>query len=509
MANLARATLLIGLALFSQRLILADAVAQNAVSNPFGNVLNSLGALGNTLTSPKATVPASPPPPANSMGTASTNQPPIVRKADGYSKFDDYLKVGDYSNAKQFAMTSGGVNADGSARDLLWALEAGAVLLYAGDANTAVHVLDNAEKLMGDRDNSTLSGQYNYTTYDAIMDNSYTALAFFLVGNFSDARVEFNRVRDRQARAEEQFRKEKEKLDQSTQAAEKQPTNVNLAGTLQEALNSPQYKDEQAELQKYANYKPFINPFAGYLTGIFLVNSAESGDAEKARTEFVRVRDMVGKNPTIQADLALSETFKGDHKPRTWVIFEDGQAPILTENRITIPVPIIGTTNYASTITIAFPRMVFNPSAYQTLIVTAGSQRAQTYSVGSFESVAATEFQARLQGIVQRSVVEAAVKIGIQYGADQVKGIAGTLLKLGTAVVANVSSADTRSWTALPKDFQAARIDTPADGVIHVSAPNGQELGSVKVGADHSSIVYVKAVSPGGKISTQVFSLMH
>jgi uncharacterized protein len=430
----------------------------------------------------------------------------IVHAADD-GRFDNSLRGGDYRGASQIAMASGAVKSDGSSQNLIWLLQAGATLVYAGDAKTAIPVLDGAEKLMNGS-GGTFSGQYQYATYDTIMADAYTALSFFLMGNLDNARVEFNRVRDRQTHAEESFAKEKEQLDQKTMAMEAQSKSVDYAGALKQVINTPQYQSEQRELAKFANYKPFINPFPSYLTGVFLISSAPTrSDVDKARTEFTHVRDMVGKNPTVLADLALTESAKFELKPRTWVIFEDGQAPTFIEDRITFPVPIIGNTSYVSTVTVAFPHIVFHESAYPQLLVTGGGQQAPTYPVGDFNSVVATEFQRRLPGIVTRGVVEAAVKVGVQYAANQAKGVAGALLKLGTAVVSNVSTADTRSWTSLPKGFQAARIDTPPNGAVHISTVTGQELGVVTVPAGQSNIVYAKAMVPGGKLALQVFPL--
>jgi len=103
-----------------------------------------------------------------------------------------------------------------------------------------------------------------------------------------------------------------------------------------------------------------------------------------------------------------------------------------------------------------------------------------------------------------RVVLEAVLKAGLQTAAAQT---GNGLLQLAAVVVSNVSTADTRSWTALPKGFQAARVDAPKDGMVHLRIDGGVDLGNIQVPADQASIVYVKELASGGKPSIQVFRL--
>jgi len=169
--------------------------------------------------------------------------------------------------------------------------------VYAGEPSHAVQVLDGAEQLMTTRDVSNFGNtQYDYATYDGIMVNTYKALAFLGTGNKADARVEFNRVGDRQARAEREFAEQKAKLD--AQAQRRAAGNFDLNGAIQSAQNDQTYRAVQAELGQYANYKPFINPAASYLRAIYLLNNADTAsDFEAARSELKRVADMTGPSP--------------------------------------------------------------------------------------------------------------------------------------------------------------------------------------------------------------------
>ena len=86
-------------------------------------------------------------------------------------------------------------------------------------------------------------------------------------------------------------------------------------------------------------YKPFVNPFATYLAGLYFLNT-ENADREKARNAFQRVRALE-PSPLLNGDYKLA-TQSGKFSPKTWVIFENGQGSTLAQYAITFPVPIVG-----------------------------------------------------------------------------------------------------------------------------------------------------------------------
>jgi uncharacterized protein len=420
--------------------------------------------------------------------------------------FDADLARGNYPGAAQLAIASGQIAPDGKSNNLAWSLNAGAALVYAGEPSHAVQVLDGAEQLMTTRDVSNFGNtQYDYATYDGIMVNTYKALAFLGTGNKADARVEFNRVGDRQARAEREFAEQKAKLD--AQAQRRAAGNFDLNGAIQSAQNDQTYRAVQAELGQYANYKPFINPAASYLRAIYLLNNADTAsDFETARSELKRVADMTGPSPAVQADLALATAGKKGSKPYTWVVFEDGQAPTFAQYNITFPVPVVGRGGHVGSgvVTVAMPRMVFHAPAAPCVDIVGGGAQTSTTPIGDFDRVMASEFSRRQPAIMTRMVLEAVLKAGLQTAASQT---GNGLLQLAAVVVSNVSTADTRSWTALPKGFQAARVDAPKDGMVHLRIDGGVDLGNIPMPPDQASIVYVKELASGGKPSIQVFRL--
>ncbi|CAO3425785.1 hypothetical protein [Azospirillum doebereinerae] len=422
------------------------------------------------------------------------------------ASFNTTLAQGDYSSAARFALTSGEIAPDGKSKNLAWSLNAGSTLVYAGQPAQAVKVLDGAEELMKDQDLSNFGNtQYEYATYDGIMVNVYKGLAFLGAGDKASARVEFNRVGDRQSRAEEEFSKKKQKLDDEVKR--KSDGSFNLSAAMQRVQENDYYRNFQSELGKFANYRPFINPAASYMRAIYLMNNADSdSDLETARAELVRVRDMVGPSQLIKDELALLNHNRKKAVPRTWVVFENGQAPTFAEYRVTFPVPVLQKKGGVGVgaVTIALPRMNFHPHAHSHLAVATDKAEVRTSPVGDFDRVMASEFQRRQDAIMARAVAEAMMKIGMQSVANQTDN---QLLKIAAIVGSQISSADTRSWTSLPKLFEAARVDTPKDGRLTLRNDAGLPIGAVDVPADQSSIVYVKELAPGSAPSIQVFPL--
>ena len=415
-----------------------------------------------------------------------------TKDAAGY---DGRLAQGDYPGAAAFAVEAGKISKDGKSTNLLWSLDAGAAMVYSGDAARTIPVLDSAEEMMKLRDLGTTSekGQYHAKTYDGVMTNAYKAVSAMQTGRSDIARTELLRAEDRQARAETEFQAEAA----MAQAGESAPGNVNLASVLGAAQSNPDYANAAREMGNYGKYKPFINPFPTYLAGLYFLNTKD-GDHDKARAAFERVRFLQGSNLLIDGDIALAKA-QGSSAPKTWVIFENGQSSTIDEYSITFPVPVIGKIKGVSVATVALPRLHENLSATNGVLV--GDKATRTVVVSNFDYVMRSEFQRRYPSIMRAAVLEAVLKIGLMNVAAQDKsGIA----LLAATVASNVSYTDVRSWSAMPKDFQAARIETPKDGQVRLRTDAGADLGSVTVPTNASSIVYVKMSRAGSPPSIQV-----
>lgn len=414
------------------------------------------------------------------------------RDASGY---DGRLSQGDYPGAAAFAMRAGPVMPDGRSDNLLWSLNTGAAMVYSGEGARTIPVLDQAEDMMKRRDVGTTAemGQYRAKTYDGVMVNTYKAMAALQAGQHDIARTELLRADDRQNRAEQEFQAEASTVQAQTGRVD----GVDMQGALRSAQSDANVRQAAEDMSRYGGYAPFVNPFATYLTGLYLLNAQDS-NRDRARASFQRVRGIVGPSPLLDGDIALARQ-GGRFSPKTWVIFENGQGSTIDQYSITFPVPLFGRRSGVSVATIALPRLHENAPAARAMLV--GNQGVPTTTVGNFDYVMRSEFKRRYPTIIAAAVAEAALKVGLQNAAAQEKsGIA----LLAAQIVSQVSVADTRSWTALPKDFQAARIETPKDGIVRLRMDGYTEVMTASVPTDVSSIVYVKAFRAGSPPAVHV-----
>ncbi|MBY0334995.1 MAG: hypothetical protein K2X11_00150 [Acetobacteraceae bacterium] len=429
--------------------------------------------------------------------------------------FRQNLATGQFQTAATIATQQAAPNAEGRGTELMWSLNAGAAALHGGEHNRAIAMLDGAEDLMRAREEANFDwGQtYRFGTYDAVMVNAYKAFAMLGRGDRDGARVEMNRLEERQARTAERFRQliETERARLDAEGRQDRTRGTALAA----AQDNPAVRDQLQALDTYRGYQPFVNPAGTYLRSLFLLNTGIPGDAESARNGFQRVIGVMGNPRVVAEDMELARQAAQGRRspPQVWVIFENGQSPLFEQLNFTIPVPVAAPRGGVgvSVVTVSMPRLVFQPSAYGALEVRAGSGPGVTTTlVGSIEGVMASEFRTRYSSLLAAAVFEAVAKAVAQSAANvaagQVGGFGGLAIQLAALAATNITQSDTRSWHALPREFQAARVPVPANGSLTVSAMGGPTQ-NVTVPTGQSSVVVVKAQAPGSPLTIQVYPL--
>jgi len=419
--------------------------------------------------------------------------------------YTDLLNAGDYHGAAVAAESAGQITPDGKTKNVVWSLNAGSALFNSGDMKTSISVLDTTEKLAqnDDLDRMRAAVDYRYTTYDGVMTNVYKAMAFLALGDRDNARVEFNRSEERQRRAEEHFQKEIAHAARHNKAAD----NPQFGQFMELAQQSKEYESATTHLSELAVYAPFENPFATYLAGVFFV---AEGDYPKGIDRLKRASEVMGPQSPAAADLVWAEQ---NHKPvarsgkkapakadvpQVWVVFENGQSATYHEVRLVLPM-ITG-----APMTLALPILVQNPPAYSSLRIQSQGAASQTLAAGSFDAVMASEFKRRRPTILAEAVAEVVLK---NVASEAARQSGNQLLNIVATVAANVSTTDTRSWTGLPKEFQAVRLEAPADGHLAFSSFEGAPVGDVTLPIGQPCIVWVKAQHMGAHPAIQVFPL--
>ena len=442
---------------------------------------------------------------------------------------DALIAKGNYREAAQHANSKIDEADPYDIDNLLWHLETGSALLFAQENNASLESFDESELLMkhyreqiltSDISQTLRSILLNDTTrpyigseYDGIMSNTYKAINYMSLGDMDSTRVEFNRAIDRQRRAKVFFADMIKKERQAIKYKEDQERSESRDIYVSESMKNPEIamriKQSYPSLYAFKPYPDFINPLTTYLSGIFAM--ADDNYA-KAHTLLKESYGMMGDNADVEADFQYIEsTLKRGQKvkePMVWVIFENGQAPILKEWRIDLPVFIVtGKLNYIS---VALPRLVERGKAYRYLLLDMNTnEHITTKHLCSMDRVIKTEFEKEYDSIVRRAILSVVTKTTIQYtlqkqGSNH-NSQAASLLGIAAAVYQIATTqADTRIWSTLPKEFQLARFIRPEDGRLKIMNPNGKILSDIKLPKRENILIYVKIATPNATASVSV-----
>ena len=174
-----------------------------------------------------------------------------------------------------------------------------------------------------------------------------------------------------------------------------------------------------------------------------------------ARSELKRVTDMTVQPRRCRPILLLrqSERRARSHTPGSFLRM--ARLPTFAQYNITFPVPVVGRGGHvgAGVVTVAMPRMVFHAPAAPCLDIVGGGAQISTTPIGDFDRVMASEFCA----LKRYNDARGAGGSAEGWSSDCRSAAGNGLLQLAAVVVSNVSTADTRSWTALPERVSKPR----------------------------------------------------
>ncbi len=394
---------------------------------------------------------------------------------------------------------------------IIWHLEQGAVLRANGqyeDSNKAFETAqekmdDYAQKAkvrLGQETGALLSNQaeldYEGRAYDGIMLNTYMALNYLALGEPDKARPELIRAYQRQQDAVQDNAKRIEKVQD--EAAKNKDS-----AAIQRAQNDPglqsQIQNASTNLNNLKPYAAYVNPFTVYLDGLFFMTDAvDNSDVERARKSFERVTEMAPDNRYVQEDLAMVNGLINGRPlaPTTFVIFETGCAPVRDQVRIDIPI-IVAKVSYIGA---AFPTLKPQGNYVPSLTVTADGKNFGTELVSDMDSVIGLDFKNEMPIVITKTIAATVVKGVAAYAANAAAGQqsdwAGLLTQIGTAIYqAAVNIADERTWTTLPKQFQACHFPTPPDRKIELKTPGERQNMPVTIEDGTINLIYVKSIN--------------
>jgi hypothetical protein len=399
---------------------------------------------------------------------------------------------------------------DGGKDAVVWHLEAGAAYRASGDfTNSNQHLEaaqaqvekyeEQAKVKVGNEAAAIMSNQQNLPyegkSYDKIMLHTYKALNYLALGDVEKARPEIIRAYQRQQDAVEENAR---RIEKAKEAQEQSKEKEKVEKAKADPKFSGQLDGVTKDLEGFKFYADYVNPFTVYLDGLFYLHTGTGGsDLEHAVKSLNRVIEVAGDNKFVQADLqAANDAVAGQTPPPcTYVIFETGQAASLDQIRIDIPI-IITSVSYVGA---AFPKLARHDGQAQALSIKAGDIQETTAPLASMDAIVALDFKNEFPVIVTKTVISTVAKAAAGYAVNEATkkqdALAGLFVRIATAATqAAVNIADTRSWTTLPKEFQVARIPTPADRKLTLSAGANAPL-DVNLLDGTVNVVYVKSIT--------------
>jgi hypothetical protein len=436
--------------------------------------------------------------------------------ATGCKTYQDQNKViqfwqqGNLTNAVAEATKTADKNANNKDA-IIWRLEQGATLRANGQYDDSNKAFDTAQQKiddyaqkakvrLGQETGAMFSNQaeldYEGRAYDAIMLNTYRALNYLALGEPDKARPELIRAYQRQQDAVDENQKRIEKVQD--EAAKNKDS-----AAIQKAQNDPalqaQIQDTTTNLNNLKPYAAYVNPFTVYLDGLFFLTAAADGsDLERARKSFERVVGFAPDNPYVKEDLAMVDGLINGRPlaPTTFVIFETGCAPVRGQIRISIPI-IVTKVSYIGA---AFPTLEPQGNFIPGLTVSAAGKNFDTSLISDMDSVIGIDFKNEMPIVITKTIAATVIKGVAAYAANnaanQQSDLGGLLMQIGTAIYqAAVNIADERTWTTLPKQFQACHFSTPPDRKIELKTPGGRQTIQVTIGDGTINLIYVKSIN--------------
>lgn len=439
------------------------------------------------------------------------------------ASFAHAYQAGQFEAASaQLHSEAGKALTDPSNRDrLLYLLEEGAIQRTRGDLKSSNAALDAADEYVRKLDSKadirigrtataavTNLGELSYQGYgyDRIMMNTYKALNYMEQGDLQFARAELKRVQ--YAQADLESRKAGRIEDLQKQNAENQRYSSQAASDPQLAAQTRSLYADVPDASFKASY---VNAFAEYLQGIFLMHAGDADDREVARVALRNTYGMIA-NDYVRQDLDYLEG--GRHEPVTYIIHETGVAPARDETKIDVPIWLFNIAAHDTGMDyfgVAFPRLVPQIGGIPAIEARTAAGVFRTSTLVDMDGVIAREFKDEMPTIIARTLVAASAKAALAYAANRATrndDVLNLLVRVATtAYQYNVNRADLRTWRTLPKWIAIARFPTPADGWVQLYSSSGAPIVNVKLQPDVVNVIWVRTPGDAGGVACRAFPL--
>jgi len=353
-----------------------------------------------------------------------------------------------------------------------------------------------------------LTVAYRGTANERVLAPTYRAINSLLLGETELARTAFNEAGFRQEKALELRAR---RVEAARAAAGRGPASLDLERSLDLARTNPVVAAQARELERFRPYRDFVNPFTELAHGVFrLASHTDAGDADRALALLRSVAGMVPENTFVAETLASAERAVAGEPERgiTHVFFATGFGPGREAVRIDLPLALVN--NEVDYVGVSFPRLDFDDFFDPSITVTGADGSVDTEVVADMDRMVAVEFREEFPTLLTRAIIGAAAKAAAAWGINRATRDDDTINILArlaaTLYLLSQNQADTRAWVTIPKQFQYARVRTPADGSITIGAPGSRPV-EVAVEPEGVSLVFVRSQRPNVplRVETVIF----
>ena len=264
----------------------------------------------------------------------------------------------------------------------------------------------------------------------------------------------------------------------------------------QQALSRAGIKNGQ-----WKPYDGYVNPFTTYTYALnLLLTGKTKADYQKAANSFKRVyaltdSEVVKKDYELARDMASSAD-RSDLDNQVWVVFENGQSAVKEEKRIDLPIFLVSSNvSYAG---IALPTIKERGTAFSKLDVNG----SETQTIANMDKIISAEFDENFPYILAREIGRVTLKTIAQKQINDENPMVGLAF---SALQAASTSADIRTFSALPSQYEATRIQS-SDKKVELKA--GNFTIPVQLDANFNNhIIYVKAIDEKVQPSVKVINI--
>ncbi len=331
---------------------------------------------------------------------------------------------------------------------------------------------------------------YEGTLYERIMVNVYKGLNFMSLGDFANARVEFNRALMRQDKAKEYFAKE---IEANRKEFDEARQDANYAQNMGQNANAISARYEHL-LKDFSTTQDFINPYATLMASVFFFMD---GDYRRGADLFKEVAIINKDNTEFIKAFTLFDSYSKSLNPQNlpkfiFVVYEGGFGAGLDEFALNLPF-VLGN-NKLITTSVALPTLKKRGASYDYLL----ANDVRTTDFVDFDTIIATEFKVNMPVTIGKALSSTIIKTTLNAVVANNDPTGGYLSLATNLINAATTKADVRIWNSLPKYAKIALLENT--GQINIKAQNGALLYSNEdLPRDKNALIIVKSYTVTSK----------